>query len=96
MYNVLEVPLIVMDTTLKSNIYMNLSPEEGLSKIINLMHKVKKYNGIFTLLWHNTSFYSGGWAEWEHILEKAIENGIQNDFYFIDEDILLNHYFKNE
>ena len=49
-YNLIEIPLIVMEGSLKNEKYMNLSPEEGFEKIKELIQKIKKYNGTFTLL----------------------------------------------
>ena len=66
-----EIPLIVMDTSLKNAQYCNLSPQEGYEKIIELMETVRKYNGIFTLLFHNSSF-DVSWYEWKELYERII------------------------
>lgn len=57
--DLLEIPLIVMDGTLKQ--YHNLTPEEGRERILTLAEQCKWVNGMFTLLWHNSSL----WDEWE-------------------------------
>ena len=59
--NLIEIPLIAMDGTLK--VYRKLTPDEGLKSIIYLMNKCKEAEGVFTLLWHNTSIYRG-WENW--------------------------------
>jgi len=59
--DIIEIPLIVMDGTLQT--YRKLSPEEGLDSIINLMNRCRDVEGVFTLLWHNTSI-GRGWDEW--------------------------------
>lgn len=79
-YNVWEIPLIVMDGTLVDEKYMNLSPEEGLEKVKELMDKVSRYNGVFTLLWHNTSFYTDKWEDWESVYENVIEYAREKGF----------------
>ncbi|MFC2104103.1 polysaccharide deacetylase family protein [Bacteroidota bacterium] len=66
MLNVWEFPLIVMDGTLFG--YRNLNYKEATESIIKLIDEVIKFNGIFTLLWHNSFF--------EEILFPGIE-----DFY---------------
>ena len=48
-------PLIVMDTTLYSKRYLNLSDESVDCLISDFKMKCKKVNGCFSLLWHNTN-----------------------------------------
>lgn len=50
-----EVPLIVMEGSLFD--YQDLSPKEGLERIQALVDTVERYNGVFAVLWHNSSFY---------------------------------------
>jgi hypothetical protein len=47
-----EIPLTVMDSTLFHN--RNLSTEDALVSINNLLKEIIKFNGVFTLLWHNS------------------------------------------
>jgi|SRR5690554_617677 len=84
-YNLIEIPLIVMEGTLTEK-YMNLSPQEGFSYVTRLMDIIKKYNGVFTLLWHNTSFYTPEWRKWEWVYEATLEYGIDNSFVFVNID----------
>jgi hypothetical protein len=63
--NFTELPLIVMDTTLR--VYRKLSAAQGFESIMKLAHTCQKVNGIFTMLWHNTCL-SREWREWgEHL-----------------------------
>jgi hypothetical protein len=82
-YNLIEIPLIVMDGSLQNENYMNLSPEEGFEKIKELIDKIKKYNGVFTFLWHNTSFYTHLWKDWEWVYEETLKYLKKNHFEFI-------------
>jgi len=50
-----ERPLIVMDTTLLGEHYMALKPDEAFEKVVHLSEICRRYNGTFSLLWHNTS-----------------------------------------
>ena len=60
-----ELPLIVMDTTLR--VYRKLSAAEGFESILKLAHTCQKVNGTFTMLWHNTCL-DREWREWgEHL-----------------------------
>lgn len=54
--DIYEIPLLIMEGTLQSSMYRNLSPKEALSSIIDIIETVKKYGGVFSVLWHNSSF----------------------------------------
>ena len=54
MINVWEIPLNAMDGTLFH--YRNLNTQEALLSIKSLIEEIKKFNGVFTLLWHNDFF----------------------------------------
>ncbi|KLO24338.1 hypothetical protein X275_00640 [Marinitoga sp. 1197] len=83
-YNLIEVPLIIMDGTLQSNKYMNISPEKGFEKIKNIIEKIKKYNGIFTFLWHNSSFYTSQWKNWEWVYKETLKYVINRGYNYIN------------
>lgn len=51
--NLIERPLIVMDTTLYE--YMKLSHPEAMKVVKKLADECRKYNGDFVILWHNTT-----------------------------------------
>lgn len=88
-HKVWEIPLLVMDITLSSSAYMNLKPEEGFERITKLMSQVNDYGGIFSLLWHNSSFEYGEWKDWEWVYLKTLEKAKQSGYNFIrDVDIL--------
>ena len=71
--DVIEIPLIVMEGTLHS--YRNLTIEEGINCVLELMNKCEEVEGVFTLLWHNTSIYRG-WEDWfEEVYVNTILNG---------------------
>ncbi len=65
-------PFCLMDATFTS--YLNVTPQEALKEIENLIKEVRKVNGQFTPLWHNESM-SGykEWKGWEDVYEKMIE-----------------------
>ncbi len=57
-------PFAVMDVTLKK--YLGLSPDAGLRKAMELLQSVRRTGGVFTTLWHNSSFSEpGGWKAWK-------------------------------
>jgi len=49
-----EIPLVVMDATLFY--YRNYSTNKAMAIIQKLLKEVMKFNGVFTLLWHNGFF----------------------------------------
>ncbi len=82
-YNVVEIPLIIMDDSLQSPRYVNLTPDEKFEKIKKMIDKVRKYNGTFTFLWHNSSFYVTEWRGWEWVYDETIKYLKENNFEFI-------------
>ncbi len=67
--DILEIPLIVMDGTLRQ--YRKLTPQEGEERILTLAQRCKNVNGVFTLLWHNTSLF-GDWKEWGDMYQRVL------------------------
>lgn len=49
-----ERPLIAMDQTLLHPEYMGLTPDQAYEALYRLYRQCRKYNGEFTLLWHNS------------------------------------------
>ncbi len=47
-----EIPLIVMDSTIFD--YRKLSYKKAHQSIKNILGEINRFNGIFTLLWHNS------------------------------------------
>jgi len=69
--NLKERPLIVMEGSFITY-QPNITPEQMEQKIKKLMNKVKKYNGEFVFLWHNSSFNYGNWLKFQYIYEKVL------------------------
>lgn len=67
--DLLEIPLIVMDGTLKQ--YRRLTPLQGERRILALARRCQRVNGVFTLLWHNTSLM-GKWDLWAPIYRRLV------------------------
>ena len=69
--NILEIPLAIMDTTLFG--YMRLDNYEAWNTIKLLIDTVEKYNGVITILWHNTSMFEDNLKMYEKILKYCKE-----------------------
>jgi hypothetical protein len=57
--DVQELPLIVMDGTLRY--YQNLTPADAKRRVLELAQRCRVVEGTFTLLWHN-SYLAGEWG----------------------------------
>jgi hypothetical protein len=55
-FNILEIPLSIMDVTLFSKTAMNLSYGKAKSLVFEMIDKASLINSHITILWHNTSF----------------------------------------
>jgi uncharacterized protein DUF7033 len=65
-----EYPLTAMDVTWTG--YQKYQPEEVMREVDSLLSKVRKYGGVFVLLWHNSSFHVPAWQEFEGVYEKIL------------------------
>ena len=64
----LEKPLIVMDTTLL--MYEKLEADQALIRVERLQNEVNRYKGDFVFLWHNSSFNSQEWLEYDKVYKS--------------------------
>jgi len=71
-----ERPLIVMDVCVIDK--GNLSPEKASKNILNLIVKIKKYEGDFVLLWHNSSFNTFLWDKYQNVYLDAVYAGTED------------------
>ncbi len=67
-----ERPLIVMEGSF-ATYQANVSPVEMKKKIEGLMEQVKRYNGEFVLLWHNSSFNTDDWKKYKMVYESIVK-----------------------
>lgn len=76
-------PFAYMEVTF--NNYLNLTIDEAKKIISKLVETVKKYNGTFIPLWHNSTLCNckewKGWREvFEHTLHEISNNNLENIF----------------
>ena len=57
-----------MDVTLKKN---GLSPQASHDEIRNFAQRCLEVEGVFTMLWHNTSLYDE-WVPWYEMYQAVI------------------------
>ncbi len=74
-FNILEIPLVVMDTSMISKLGMGHNPFVASYRLTKLLQRAKKFQSHISLLWHNNTFdsidYPGwSWLYWS-IIRKA-------------------------
>lgn len=67
-----EYPLIVMEGSFTT--YQSIEPIVMENRINMLISKVKRYNGNFVYLWHNSSFKVGKWRDFDRVYSKTLVN----------------------
>lgn len=67
-----EYPLIVMEGSFTT--YQSIEPIVMENRINMLISKVKRYNGNFVYLWHNSSFKVGKWRDFDSVYSKTLVN----------------------
>jgi len=68
-----EKPLIVMEGSF-ATYQPNINPTDMEKKIKYLKQQVKKYNGEFVFLWHNSSFNTPSWRKYKSIYEEVLSS----------------------
>jgi hypothetical protein len=64
-----------LEGSLQNPRYQNLSPEKACEEIIRHIDIVRKFRGVFVLLWHNSSFHAaGGWQGWREVYETVLQH----------------------
>jgi hypothetical protein len=74
-FRVLEIPLIVMDTTLVSGKAMKMNCLAAFSRVSSMMKRSAKYQSHLSLLWHNTTFDFVDYPFWGYLYWRLIKKG---------------------
>lgn len=70
--NILEIPLVIMDTTLNTPRYKNLSLEEAWEICKYHLTLLEEYQGCFSILWHNSYFNESEFPGYKELYEKIL------------------------
>ena len=89
---ILEIPLVLMDGTLQNTKYMNLGNDQIETRLNELVKEVKKFNGLITILWHNTHYSEYKYKGWGRIMEKIIRICTENDSLFLNGSEIVQKY----
>ena len=72
--NLLELPLVLMDTTLWG--YLKRTEEEGFADAMRMMKAVEEVEGLFTLLWHQEAVRMRGGRIYWALLDEIKAEGM--------------------
>ena len=69
----MEHPLLIMDVTFRN--YKKTSPEESIAICDQIKKEVKKHNGEFVFLWHNSNLSEvDNWNDWKVVFENLFHS----------------------
>lgn len=69
-------PFCAMDVTLQQ--YLQLTPDAAIEKLNSMIENLANTGGVFSTLWHNSSFSKlHGWAGWKIAYEHIIYNAVK-------------------
>jgi len=88
-FRVLEIPLIIMDTTLFSKKAMNLNIISANKRITRMIKRASKYQSHLSVLWHNTTFDAIDFLLWGSLYWKIIKNAKKHNGWITS----LNHIY---
>lgn len=71
-FDVLEIPLTIMDGTLSDAKYRGLHAEEAWQSVKSLLETVKRHRGCIVLLWHNTHLDTFECADFAEVYERTL------------------------
>lgn len=72
-----EIPLIVMDVTLR--FYRRLNISAGRKILQSLLAICQQVNGVLTILWHTSNLQSFGWEKWYDLLYLWLRDSVRQD-----------------
>jgi len=92
--DIIEIPLIIMDGTLFE--YMKLDINEAWKISKKLIGIVERYNGVLTVLWHNTSFDDIFYKGWNAVYKKILSYCYNENAWMTNGEEIHKWWMKNE
>ena len=87
-FDILEIPLILMDTSLWG--YMDLDEEQGLELTRNIIGIIKKTEGLFTILWHQEALMMKRGRIYREILKM-----LSNEECFVESGLAIHEWWTS-
>ncbi len=72
-FDLIEIPLAVMDATLAEERYLGLSARQAEPRLLRLLDWARENGGAFSLLWHPGSFDPAQACGWDRLFYRLIE-----------------------
>ena len=72
-FDLVELPLTVMDGTLSASHYKGLSAKEAWQRVESLLTTVRHYGGCIVLLWHNSHFDESELPGYANVYERTLK-----------------------
>lgn len=91
---VLEIPLVLMDTTLTH--YLHVRSEAVLDVVSGLMAEVKKFQGCFSVLWHNNYFSKYKYDGWKDHYLSILQRSRQENAIFMTGRGIAERFTKTD
>jgi len=85
--SILELPLIIMDTSLWG--YMDLNEDEGMKLIEGYIRNIKNFSGLLTILWHQEAFLMKRGKIYTEILER-----LSKEDCFVSSGIAISEWWN--
>jgi hypothetical protein len=85
-----QLPLNVMELTLLE--YMGVKPASVPDAIEPLLSEVKKFSGVFSLLWHNCNLEEDTYPGIREVYGKVLKGIMQSGFVSLNGRQTVEHY----
>lgn len=86
--NILEIPLVIMDSTLFGYMALDYSNAWKITK--RLIDEAKRYNGVITVLWHNTALSGDNSELYSKLYEKILRYSYESNAWMTSGEEIYN------
>jgi len=90
--NIVEIPLVIMEGSL---INMKLDPYRALAIIKSMVDQVEEYNGVLSLLWHNSTFGFPFRQQWAKLYEAILSYCHEKNAWMTSANEIYHWYCEN-
>ncbi|MBP7562737.1 MAG: hypothetical protein KA886_03020 [Candidatus Cloacimonetes bacterium] len=94
-FKILEIPLIVMDTTLYSEKAMKMSVRKSFKHIKRMIQLSRNNCSHLSILWHNTIFDSIDYPGWGKLYYRILRYAYKNDAWICSLKELRDFWLEN-
>ena len=95
-FRVLEIPLIVMDTTLHSQKAMNMNPFWAKVTLGRMLDMAQKYQSHLSLLWHNNTFDPIDFPFWGSVYWNVLRRAVRKEAWITSLNEIAKEWINME